>query len=777
MSIAPGTKLGRYEIRSKIGAGGMGEVYLADDTQLGRKVALKVLPPDLTDNKGRLQRFEQEARAASALNHPNILTIYEIGKTEDTHFIATEFIEGENVRELSRKKRLTVDEALDVATQVASALDSAHQAGIVHRDIKPENIMLRRDQLVKVLDFGLAKLTKEFAENSGTNSQAPTMAPMLTNPGVIMGTFAYMSPEQARGLAVDERTDIFSLGVVFYQMLTGQKPFHGDTAGDLIASVIRSEAAPLRQLDPGIPAELERIVLKSLEKDQDERYQTAKDLLVDLRKAKKQIEFAAEFEPTTSGSASKSPEPPPMTSIAVLPFANMSVDVENEYFCDGLAEELLNALAKIEGLKVAARTSAFSFKGKNTNITDIARRLNVSTVLEGSVRRSGDRLRITAQLISAADGYHLWSERYDRQMRDIFDIQDEITLAIVGALKVQLLGEGKAVVLKRYTDNTEAYQLYLKGRHHLNQYTEEGWRVGAEYFQQAIDKEPDYAPAYAGLALCYGANWFFGSVPPHEIVPKWKAAVRRALEIDANLAEAHYTLASIHFYCEWNWEKAEQEHQRAFELNPNSPDAHWRYGLFLCARNQFDKATEEAKRALELDPLSLMVRFFATWIFLFAQRLDLATKHAKRMLEMEPRFYGGHWQIGAVYSARRMYDESIEAYEKALALGGSPRYPILLSYLGNKYGVAGRTEEARGALAQLLELSQSQYIAPINIARVYGGLGENDKAFEWMEKAYEERNGALVFLGLETGGGLGTLYDESFCHDPRLADLLGRVGL
>ena len=555
---ADGQTLGRYRILQKLGAGGMGEVFLAEDAELERKVALKILPAEVSMDAERIRRFVREAKAASALNHPNILTIYEIGQATNSRFIATEFIEGETLRGRLNNGSFALGETLDIAVQIASALQAAHAAGIVHRDIKPENIMLRdADNLVKILDFGIAKLSEKKPESIDAEA-ATAIKAESTNPGVVIGTANYMSPEQARGKAVDARSDIFSFGIVLYEMLSGKRAFACETAMDTIGAILHKEPVPLNQILPEIPQEIESVVNKMLKKDAGERYKSAKDLLVDLKNLQRRLDFEAELnreretgrkgEEENMTKIQSSPllpvsSSPHLNSIAVLPFTNMSADAENEYFCDGLAEELLNALAKIEDLRVAARTSAFSFKGKNAEASQIGKTLNVKTVLEGSVRKSDNRLRITVQLINATDGYHLWSERYDREMRDIFDVQDEITLAVVDALKVRLLGEEKADLLKRYTDNTEAYDLYLKGLYHFNKWTTDGLRRSLEYFEQAIEKEPEFAPAYAKIADYYGFLSHVGLLSPREIFPKWQMAAERALEIDDRLADAHLAMA------------------------------------------------------------------------------------------------------------------------------------------------------------------------------------------------------------------------------------------
>jgi len=756
-----GCTLGQYQIISQLGAGGMGEVFLARDTELGRQIALKLLPAHFTADAGRMRRFRQEARAASALNHPNILTIHEIGEIDSRHFIVTEFIDGSTLRQHLKTTRVGVGEALNISIQIADALAAAHEAAIVHRDIKPENIMLRRrDGIVKVLDFGLAKLTE--SQPTPLDEESPTVAQFNTEPGLIVGTPLYMSPEQARGHGVDVRTDIFSLGVVLYEMIAGRVPFKGESQADTFVALLEREPPPLAQYRSDVPPELERIVRKCLEKERENRYSTASELVNDLKNL-------------AAGKSKEQPAPTTAPSIAVLPFLNMSADPENEYFCDGLAEELLNALSKVEELKVAARTSAFSFKGKDVNVSGIGRALNVSTVLEGSVRKAGQRLRITVQLINASDGYHLWSERYDRQMEDIFDVQDEITLAVVGALKVKLLGARKAAVLKRHTDNAEAYELYLKGRYHFNKHTDEGWKRAVEYFEKAIEKEPEHAPAFAGMAHCLAFVWYYGIIPPHEIVPQWKAVTGRALELDAESAEAHLSLAIIQFFHEWNREAAGREYRRALELSPNNADAHHHCGLFLAVTGRFDQALDEGRRALELDPLSLLVNLQVGWVYWYAHRIDEALGQARKIIEIEPSFLSAYWLMGAIYMTKGMHMEAVESYHKSFTQGACN--PIPLSIQGTAYGILGNRDEALRILNQLLEMREQQYVSAFNIARVYSGLGEDDQAFAWLERAYQERNGELVFLKSETEIGTGDLWGRSFRNDPRLPNLVRRVEL
>ena len=462
------------------------------------------------------------------------------------------------------------------------------------------------------------------------------------------------------------------------------------------------------------------------------------------------------------------------SSIAVLPFVHMSADSDNEYFCDGLAEELLNALTRIEDLKVAARTSAFSFKGKNVDISEIGRALHVQTVLEGSVRKSGKRLRITVQLVNVSDGYHLWSERYDCEMNDIFDVQDEITLAVVEALKVKLLGEKKSEVLQRYTDNAEVYDLYLKGRYsYFHKYSPEGWLEGLEFFNQAIEKDPDYALAYAGKARALGTCFHNGLFSSHEAIPPMKAAISRALELDENLVEAHTARATLYFYYEWDWAAAEREFRKAIELNPNNPDARQGYGVFLFSRNRFDQAISEIKKAIELDPLSLQVRLNAGFLYWFGNRLDEAMVQVQKMIELEPKFFAAYWLMGAIYWLQGRHEDAIECYQKSLSLNLNQH---VLGGLGSIYGTLGKMDEALGVLNQLLEMKKHQNVNAFQLVRVYGGLGEIDKTLEWLERAFEERNSLLVFLEREIEiGSMGPL--KEMIKDTRLEGLLRCEGL
>jgi eukaryotic-like serine/threonine-protein kinase len=834
-----GHSFGSYGIVAAIGAGGMGEVYLAQDTRLGRKVALKLLPSYFTMDEERVRRFQQEARAASALNHPNIITIHEIGQVEERHFIAIEFIDGETLRAPLSRSRLSLRATLDVAIQVASALVAAHKAGIVHRDIKPENIMLRRDDgIVKVLDFGLVKLTEKHAEQI-SDSATPTRVLVKTDAGVVMGTVSYMSPEQARGLNVDARTDIWSLGVLLYEMVAGRLPFAGETANDVIASILTTEPPPLTRVAPEAPAELERIMSKTLAKDREERYQTAKDLLIDLKRLKQRLDVDAEIERTSikepggaidglttrsgeaavetvsgsaalTGSGSNIAQPtssaeyvvsevkrhkvaalvalaavaiafaaafayfsrsasrlPAITSVVVLPFANTSGDPEIEYLSDGISESLINSLSQLPQLKVIARSSSFRYKGNEADPQEVAKALGVEAILTGRVTKRGDSLVISTELMDARDRTQIWGDQYNRKLTDLVSLQGEIAREIVNKLKLKVSGEGKGLD-KHYTENNEAYQLYLKGRFYWSKHTKESNKKSIEYFNQAIEKDPSFALAYAGLADCYliPAN----PLPPREKMVKAKAAAMRALELDETLAEAHTSLARVLARYEWDWPGAEKEFKRAIDLNPRYATAHQWYGGYLEAMGRLNEALAERNLALELDPLSLVINFEVGLGLYFARSYDQAIEQFHKTLELDPNFVPPQGFLLAAYEQQGRYDEAIAESKIAISQKGS-EWPMAMAALGHVYALSGKKAEAQDVINQLEQLSAQEYVPAYSIALVYAGLGEKDQAFTWLEKAYEERGFAI------TQGFKRDPRWDSLRSDPRYANLLRRIGL
>jgi serine/threonine-protein kinase len=659
-----------------------------------------------------------------------------------------EYVKGRTLKEKICKggvnSPLEIIEILDIAAQLLEALAKAHQAGIIHRDIKPQNILIDSDARVKILDFGLAKL-KGISQ--------------ITKKSSTLGTAHYISPEQIQGENVCHCTDIWSLGVVFYEMVTGQLPFNGEYEQSVLYSIMNEEPEPLTALRTGAPMELEHIVNKSLAKDQSQRYQSTDDITVDLKAFIKKIE-SGESKELSPGTEAK-------PAIAVLPFEDMSPGKDQEYFCDGMAEELIDAFTKTGRLQVVSRTSAFQFKGKGVDIHEIGKKLNVQTVLEGSVRKAGNRLRITAQLVKVADGYHLWSEKYDRDMDDIFAIQDEISLAIVENLKVKLLGDEKAEMIKRYTRDKEAYNLYLQGRYFWNRRHEGGMNKAVEYFQQAIEKDPLYALPYVGIADAFNILGFYGFIPPMKAFPKAKAAANKALEIDNTLGEAYASLGWISTMFDWDWTSAEREFKKSIALNPNYATAHEWYALYLAAMGRLDEAISEAKKAQALDPLSLIINVVVGLVFYGARRYDKAISQLQKTLEMDPDFQIALWLLGLTYVSLARYEDATASFQKAMQLPGGIVYSA--GYLGMSYALSGQKEKALKMLNQIDELLEKGYSILLHKVALYIGLGEMDQAFEFLGKACMEKESHLTFLKIHP------VFDP-LRGDPRFNDLLKKIG-
>jgi eukaryotic-like serine/threonine-protein kinase len=803
-SLAPETRLAHYRILSSIGAGGMGEVYLAEDTRLGRRVALKLLPAEFTQHPERIARFEQEARAASALNHPNIITVFDIGQYDGRHFIAFEYVAGMTLRQ-HLADQLTLSKALDIALQTATALQAAHEAGITHRDIKPENVMLRPDGYVKVLDFGLAKLTERLGE-SGANRHSgedePTLvlsasraaaapalrrpvAPIPTDPGTVMGTMRYMSPEQARGQRVDARSDIFSLGVVLYEMIAGRLPFDGATSSDVLAAILRGRPKPLTKTVAHCPAELETSVAKALRKDRAQRYQTITELCNDLRQVKTRLEIDAALaslspneiaarssarlntlssaglsealtvgpsgeigKPTNIRRPRKGKTSRTIDSLAILPLVNVSKDSQMEYLSDGITESIINSLAQLPKLRVVPASTVQRYKGQVTDPQLAGQELKVRAILTGRVQLLANSLIVKTELIDVHNNAQLWGEQYRRQLTDIFALQDEISQEISHQLRLQLSGEEKRKLVKRYTDNIEAYHLYLKGRYYVSKRTPEWIRKGIEHYQQAIDLDPNYALAYAGLADAFGfLASSTGGQPPREAYPKAKAAALKALELDEALGEAHCSLGFFHLLYDWDFPAAERQYKRAIELSPNYANAHDGYGFYLKATGQHAAALRECTLAQQLDPLSLFTTLSVGWAHYFARRFDDALAQGRKVLDLDPNFGFAYAHAGLCHVHLGQFEEAVATTRKAVNLvGGNPNF---LAYLGYALGSAGQSREARQMLAQLERLRKRQYVSAYFSAMIYLGLGNWHEALNWLEQAYEERSGFLAFMKVE----------------------------
>jgi serine/threonine protein kinase/Flp pilus assembly protein TadD len=819
-----GKTISHYRVLSVVGKGGMGVVYKAEDTRLGRTVALKFLPEEFAGDRAAVERFQREARAVSALNHPNICTLHDIDTAEGQLFLVMEYLEGRTLREWIKEKPLGLGELLDVAIQIASALDAAHRGHIVHRDIKPANICVTKHGHVKVMDFGVAKVTAAGAASAASAgaSQVSTLpADIITNPGSTVGTPAYMSPEQARGEELDNRTDLFSFGGVLYEMATGRSPFHASTTALTFAAILHHAPTPPSQLRPELPIELERLIYKALEKNREMRYQTASDMRADLKRFQRDRD-SIQWTVTVTGIQAQTTAPTsaphsavqiadkpvrtplaesvvggtrrhrltlgaglavagmiaaaglyftlrekPLNSVAVLPFVNEGADPKVEYLSDGIAESIINNISQLSALSVRSFSSVARYRGKDTNLRAAAEELNVQAVLTGRLVQRGGSFVINAELIDVRNNRQIWGSQYNPNITDFLAIQEQISQEISQKLLLKLTGEERQRLTRPATADTAAYQLYLQGRYHWNKRTLEELQQSIDFFQQAIQKDPRYALAYAGQADAYALIADFNVLPAREVMPKVKMAAAKALELDGTLAEAHTSLAWASFH-DWDWLRAENEFKRALELNPSYPMAHSWYSEYLIALGRYDEALTETNRARELDPRSPITNLASCVRFYYAHQYAQAIEQCQKTLALDSLFVPAHVFLGRAYEQQAMYPEAIVELRKALELSGEDTNE--LAALGHAYAISHQEAQAKKIIEQLTERSQQTYVQPTWIAVIHIGLGEKDQAFYWLRKAYEDRSAWMVFLNVDP------MFD-SVRSDPRFLDLMRRVGL
>jgi eukaryotic-like serine/threonine-protein kinase len=775
-------EISHYKILSLLGAGGMGEVYLAEDTALYRKVALKLFHSHLARDNEIHERFMREARLAASLDHPNICTVYEVGETEGRPFIAMRHVQGKTLKDLIAGQPLALESLFSISLQVADALAAAHSRGIIHRDIKAENIMVASDGRVQVLDFGIAKLLEKEEQDT-----------RLTTGGRAMGTPAVMSPEQARGERVDARTDIFSFGVVIYEMATGRLPFIGKSQADIISALLKEGQTPAAKINKKITRQLSAVIGRALEKEPDRRHCSMEAMISALQEAKTDSHGdhrlgATIFHRVHKGLATAIlvtvavvaagvmyyfwPQhgASHVRSIAILPFKPLTAESRNESLEMGMADTLITRLSNLRQLAVRPMSSVRRYAAAEQDPIAAGREQRVDAVLDGSIQKSGERIRVTVRLISLTDGHQLWADKFEEQFRDIFSVEDSISERVAAALSPTLSRQEKKELAKHYTDNPEAHELYLKGRFFWNKRTPDNFQNAISYFRRAVDKDPNYALAYSGLADAYCLLGPYGGSPPNETMPKAKAAALKALELDDNLAEAHASLALILDYYDWDYSGALREVDRAIQLNPNYATAHQWRGEFLMALARHDEAIGEIRRALELDPLSLIINRVLGDAYYFARRYDEAVDQFRKTIDMDPNFRTAYWFLAAAYECKGMYQDAVVEGTKEVELGGDKEDAAAAAAMRKAYANGGWNGYWQYVLASLKESASQKFVHPSSIARACAEVGEKDEAFAWLQKAYQERDYQMTLLKVNP------LFD-SLRSDPRFNDLLRRVNL